>query len=150
MKIQTSKFGELDIDDSKIITFTEAILGFPDSKKFVLLDNTKSLFKWLQSTENKDLAFVVIDPLLILDNYEVSVTSDDVKDLNLSGIEKAVVLSIVNIANECASVTANLVGPIIFNPEKMLAKQIVLINSPYSLKHNILGVLQSSAAGGEK
>jgi len=150
LKIQTSRFGELDIDDTRIITFTEPVLGFPDDKKFVLLDNTNNLFKWLQSTDNKDLAFVMIDPLLIYENYEVSVTSDDVKDLNLSGIDKAVVLCIVNIANECASVTANLVAPIILNPEKMLAKQIVLLNSPYSLKHNILGVLQSSAAGGEK
>ena len=76
MKIQTTRFGEIDIDESKIITFTEPILGFPDSKKFVLLDNAKSLFKWLQSTENKELAFVMIDPLQIMDNYEVSVTDE--------------------------------------------------------------------------
>ena len=150
MKIQTTRFGEIDIDESKIIIFTEPILGFPDSKKFVLLDNANSLFKWLQSTEKKELAFVMIDPLQIMENYEVSVTTDDIKELNLSSIDKAVVLCIVNIANECASVTANLVGPVILNPEKMLARQIVLLNSPYSLKHNILANVQAASAGGDK
>jgi len=150
LKIQTTKFGEMDIDEKKIITFTEPILGFPDSKKFVLLDNTNSLFKWLQSTEKKELAFVMIDPLQIMENYEVSVSNESIKDLNLLSIDKAVVLCIVNIANECASVTANLVGPVILNPEKMLAKQVVLLNSPYSLKHSIMGSIQSEAAVGEK
>jgi flagellar assembly factor FliW len=55
LKIQTTRFGEMDIDEAKIITFTEPIFGFPDSKKFVLLDNTNSLFKWLQSTRKKNL-----------------------------------------------------------------------------------------------
>ena len=137
----------MDIDEAKIVTFTEPILGFPDSKKFVLLDNTSSLFKWLQSTEKKELAFVMIDPLQIMENYEVSVSSEFIKDLNLSNIDKAVVLCIVNIANECASVTANLVGPVILNPEKMLAKQVVLLNSPYGLKHSILGNIKAAAAG---
>jgi len=150
LKIQTTRFGEIDIDVAKIITFTEPILGFPDTKKFVLLDNTNSLFKWLQSTEKKELAFVMMDPLQIMEKYEVSVTNDVVKDLNLSSIDKAVVLCIVNIANECASVTANLVGPIILNPGKMLAKQVVLLNSPYSLKQSIIGTIQSEEAVGEK
>ena len=149
MKIQTTRFGEMDIDEAKIITLTEPILGFPDSNKFVLLDNTKSLFKWLQSTEKKDLAFVMMDPLQIMGNYEVSVAGEFIKDLNLSSLDKAVVLCIVNIANECASVTANLVGPVILNPEKMLAKQVVLLNSSYGLKHSILGNIQT-AAGEEK
>jgi len=150
LKIQTTRFGEIDIDVAKIITFTEPILGFPDTKKFVLLDNTNSLFKWLQSTEKKELAFVMMDPLQIMEKYEFSVTNDVVKDLNLSSIDKAVVLCIVNIANECASVTANLVGPIILNPGKMLAKQVVLLNSPYSLKQSIIGTIQSEEAVGEK
>jgi flagellar assembly factor FliW len=91
----------------------------------------------------------MMDPLQIMENYEVSVAGEVIKDLNLSTIDKAVVLCIVNIANECASVTANLVGPIILNPEKMLARQVVLLNSPYGLKHSILGNIQA-AAGGEK
>jgi len=150
LKIETSRFGKLTIDEGKIITFTEPILGFPNDKKYVLLDNTQSLFKWLQSIESKDLAFVMIDPVIIMKKYDISVTSDDIRDLQLTDIKKAAILSIVTIGNECTSVTANLVGPIILNPDKMLAKQIVLLNSPYSLKHNILGNIQKAAAGGEK
>jgi flagellar assembly factor FliW len=64
----------------------------------------------------------MMDPLQIMENYEVSVVGEFIKDLNLSSIDKGVVLCIVNIANECASVTSNLVGPVILNPEKMLAR----------------------------
>lgn len=37
MVIKTRVFGEIEIDDTKIITFSSGIIGFPDLKKFTLL-----------------------------------------------------------------------------------------------------------------
>ena len=37
MKLKTRVFGEIDIDDEKIITFENGIIGFPDLKRFTLI-----------------------------------------------------------------------------------------------------------------
>ena len=64
MKVKTTRFGELELDESRIISFTEGILGFPNYKKFVLLDrDNNSPFVWLQSVETEELAFVLMKPV---------------------------------------------------------------------------------------
>jgi flagellar assembly factor FliW len=97
-----------------------------------------SRFRWLQSIENERLAFVLTDPLQVVPEYRAEVRKDDIVDLDLASLEKAAVLCIVNISQGCKSVTVNLVGPIIINTENMRAKQIILIDSHYSIRHNIM------------
>ena len=139
MKINTTRFGELDYDAGRVITFKQGILGFPDAKRYILLDHdTLSTFKWLQSLENEELAFVVIDPVTILEDYRIEIQESDIADLKLANLEKAVVLCIVNIAKQCTSVTVNLLGPLVINTEKMIAKQVILINSSLNIKHEIV------------
>ncbi|GAG17181.1 unnamed protein product [marine sediment metagenome] len=151
MKVKTTRFGELELDESRIITFAEGILGFPKYRKYVLLDRDKgSPFRWLQSVENEGSAFVLIDPLYIMPEYRIEVSKEDISDLNLSSLDKAVVVCIVNISEGCKSVTANLLGPIIVNPEKMLAKQLILFDSPYSIKQNLITSIQNKNADLEK
>lgn len=143
MKVKTTRFGELELDKSNIITFTEGILGFPKYRKYFFLDHDKTgTFRWLQSVENGGLAFVLIDPLLIFSEYRVEVKKEDIEDIKLSSLDKAVVVSIVNISKGCKTVTVNLLGPIIVNPEEMLAKQVILFNSSYSIKHEIMESFQ--------
>ena len=151
MKVKTTRFGELELDESSIVTFTEGILGFPKYKKYVLLDQDKSsLFIWLQSMENEGLAFVLTDPLYIMPEYRIEVGKEEIADIDLSTFDKAVVLCIINISEGCKSVTANLLGPIILNHEKKLAKQIILFDSPYSIKHNLMTSLQNKNKDSEK
>ncbi|MFC1591859.1 flagellar assembly protein FliW [Thermodesulfobacteriota bacterium] len=139
MKITTSRFGELDIDKSREINFAEGILGFAKYHAYVLLDHdAHKPFKWLQSIENGELAFVVTDPLTVIPDYTAAVSKQDVDAIQLDSLEKAVVLCIVTIGKGCSSVTANLVAPIIINPDAMLAKQVILYDSPYSIKHDLI------------
>jgi len=149
LKVQTTRFGVLELENSNILTFTEGLLGFPDYTKYVLLDHDKSgIFQWLQSVENEDLAFVLIEPLRIVPDYRVEVHEKDVEDIKLQSPDTAVMACIVNIGKDCSSVTVNLLGPIVINPREMLAKQIVLVSSQYSIRHDIMAeaLLQPSAA----
>src|SRR5690625_6624425 len=71
MKIETTYYGEIDIDESKVIQFDKGLLGFQDDKEFVLLDiEGNPHFHLLQSINDKDLSFVVTNPYLIYKNYE--------------------------------------------------------------------------------
>ena len=147
MKLQTSRFGELDIDPSRIITFSEGILGFPNDLRYVLLDRDAATpFSWLQSVDTPTLAFVLVDPLLFLPDYRVEITPDDAAALGISDPAGTAVLCIVTVGDGGASVTANLLGPIVINPANMRACQIVLLDSRYSIHYDLLAAAPQKKA----
>ena len=144
MQIATTRFGALEIQEEQIIHMPSGIIGFPDQKKYVLLEQKKgSPFIWLQSVDNGALAFVLIDPLLFKPDYNVEIGPEDAEDLGLkNGGKEARIMAIVNILNrgedgKPTAITANLLGPIVINLEKRLAKQVVLYDGQYSHRHPI-------------
>ena len=141
MKITTTRFGELNVDESTVITFQEGIIGFPHAKRYVMLDKDKrGPFQWLQSVERPELAFVITDPMLFVPDYRAEVVPDDIQDLKLTSIARAVLVCIVTISQGCATVTANLAGPIVINPDNRHARQVVLTISSYSIRHDLLSL----------
>jgi len=144
LQIATTRFGALEIQEEQIIHMPAGIIGFPDQRKYVLLEQKKgSPFMWLQSVDNGALAFVLIDPLLFKPDYKVEIGPEDAEDLGLkNGGNEAQIMAIVNILNrgedgKPTAITANLLGPIVINPEKKLAKQVVLYGGQYSHRHPI-------------
>ena len=140
MKIETSRFGSLDLLEDKIIHVPSGLFGFPESKRYTLLDHKKgSPFVWLQSVDNGSLAFVLMDPLLVKPDYEIQISPQDMNELQLAdapdGIQTLVIVNIM--PGEKVELTANLLGPIVINVKKKLGKQIILSDSPYSLRHPI-------------
>lgn len=151
LKITTSRFGELDIDPSRIITFTEGILGFPRDLRYVLLEREgNSPFAWLQSLDTPELAFVLVDPLTFLPDYRVEISPEDARELGIHDPESTAVLCIVTISEGGASVTANLLGPIVINPTTMRARQVVLFDSQYSVQYDLLAAIPHKQAAGAK
>lgn len=126
--IKTSRFGNLDINDDKIITMTTPFLGFAEERKFILLPHgPDSLFWWLQAVDNPDLAFVVIQPAVLTADYQPVIPLHCQQELQASGqgeLELLVILTIPKGRPE--AMTANLLGPVALNPDKKLAKQVLL------------------------
>jgi flagellar assembly factor FliW len=144
LQIATTRFGALEIQEEQIIHMPSGIIGFPDQRKYVLLEQKKgSLFMWLQSVDNGALAFVLIDPLLFKPDYKVEIGTEDAEELGLkNGGDEAQIMAIVNILKrgedgKPTAMTANLLGPIVINPEKKLAKQVVLYDGQYSHRYPI-------------
>jgi|GEM_PF-184676 len=97
MKIQSARFGEVEIDESKVIEFPEGLLGFSSYKKFGLLPSDPSgAFLLLQCLEDAQLAFVVTDPRLWFPNYRVELSSDERDRIGLREEADLQVLVIVN------------------------------------------------------
>lgn len=137
MKIPTRRFGTLDIEEERVIYFPSGVIGFPNHKRYILLEHKKgSPFLWLQSVDDEALAFVVSDPLLFKSDYEVRVGLEDRKGLELSescnGLQTFVIVNIT--PGEPAEITANLLGPLFINPQRRLARQVVLYQYPYSTR----------------
>jgi flagellar assembly factor FliW len=138
VKLETSRFGTLDLQEERVIRVPSGLYGFPDSKRFTLLEHKKgSPFVWFQSVDNGSLAFVLIDPLLVKPDYEVRISPEDMKELQLADAPDGIqTLAIVNIASgEKVQLTVNLLSPIVINVKQKFGKQVILPDSRYSLRH---------------
>ena len=131
--IQTSRFGRLDIDEDKIITLTTPFLGFADERQFILLPHgPESAFWLLQAVANPDLAFVVIQPAVINQQYQPAIPTHCQQELQAAGQNELEILVILTIPKgQPEAMTANLLGPVALNPTKKLAKQVLLDPSQY-------------------
>ena len=115
MVIQTSRFGEVKVDASRLIELEEGLLGFPQERRYCLLQaKPGSPFHWLQSVERPELAFLVVGPHEFFPDYEVLLGDETARDMALEKPEEAAILTLVSIQEDRA-VTANLVGPVVVN-----------------------------------
>lgn len=138
--IETTRFGQLEIEEDRIFYFMQPILGFEDLRNYVLVDHAPdSPFKWLQSTEDPDTAFIVSNPVNFGIKYEFTVPEEDTNKLELFNAEDALVLTIIFIPQGAPHLmTANLAGPIIINVNNKKAMQLVLSDTKYTTKHRLL------------
>lgn len=138
MKIQTTRFGELEIDGSRKLRFPQGLLGFPDRREFVLLEtgddsaDKAPSFWWLQSLDDPALAFVVSDPSLFVPTYRVPIHPPQMAELGLNTIEDAQVLVIVN--KHGHTLTGNLQGPLVINLHSREGQQLVLSDRRFTTR----------------
>jgi flagellar assembly factor FliW len=112
------------------------ILGFEQFTDYMLLANpAEAPFAWLRVTENASLAFVVINPFLVMPDYAPDIPDADVEFLALKEVDDALLFNIVTIWGPNRA-TVNLKGPIVINRHTHVAKQVIIANaSNYSVQH---------------
>lgn len=144
MNLETTRFGNVEIDDDRVINFPSGLLGFSSYSKFVLLQpDEQGVFFWLQSTEAPDLAFVVTDPALWITDYQANIRKDQMEELGMGEIADAQVLVIVNKRDD--SITSNLQGPLVINVQGRVGMQLVLADKRWSTRHELLQVGETTA-----
>ena len=135
MRLETTRFGAIEIDGDAIITFTQPILGFQDHRRFVLLPGPgDSLVKWLQSTDAGDLAFIVMDPRVVVSDYRIELTAHDRSELAITRDDDIEVYTLVVVPKDPTQVRTNLRAPILINRKQRLGKQAILDHSPYPIQ----------------
>lgn len=139
MKLDTIKFGEVEVDESLVFSFLDPILGYEHIAKYVLIDyNPDSPFKWLQAVEDKSVSFPVTIPAMFGIEYTFTVPEEQAKLLSLTSIEDVLTLNIVNIpSGHPEQSTVNLLGPIIININNKNAIQMILQDDKYSVRHKL-------------
>ena len=142
MNLETTRFGNVEIDDDRVINFSSGLLGFSSYSKFVLLQpDEQGVFFWLQSTEAPDLAFVVTDPALWITDYQANIRKDQMEELGMNELADAQVLVIVNKRDD--SITSNLQGPLVINVQGRIGMQLVLADKRWSTRHELLQVAET-------
>ena len=146
IKVNTTRFGEIEVKEKDIIVLPAGLIGFPELKKYVLLDHDKeSPFKWLQSLDDGAIAFVLINPLLFKPDYTVEVTEAEVSDLDIKDEKDAIISVIITMPSNPQNMTANLKAPLVFNLKNRKGKQVILNNSEYTTRHNIMEEVKKRA-----
>lgn len=139
IKVKTTRFNEIEVDEKDVIELPAGLVGFPELKQYVLLDHDKdSPFKWLQSLSDGAIAFVLINPLLFMPEYTVEVNEAEVSDLGLESEEDAIISVIITMPSDPQKMTANLKAPLVFNLKNRKGRQVILNNSEYTTRHNIM------------
>lgn len=144
MLLKTKHFGEIEIDENKIVTFKEGIPGFENLQRYIVLYNgdETSPFRWLQCVDDGQLAFAVINPFMILGNYDIEISEETVASLNIESITDVMVLAIVVVPEDPNKMTMNLKAPVIINTKNNSGMQVVLDTDTYSVRHYIVEELR--------
>lgn len=123
-KIQTTRFGELEVDPSTFIQIPLGLIGFPNFAQFVLIEYSEP-FSWLQSTETPDLAFVVVNAAEFGDEYSFPLPTED-RALDLKQEDDVAIFNLVTIRPDPTMSTVNLKAPVVVNLRNRMGKQIIL------------------------
>lgn len=124
VKIQTTRFGELEVERDAFIDIVAGLIGFPNAHKFVLLDYTPP-FSWLQSTEMPELAFVVVNAVEFGDNYNFELPRSD-RTLDIDEGDEIAIFNLVSIRPDPSMSTVNLKAPVVVNLKNRKGRQIIL------------------------
>lgn len=139
-KVMTSRFGEIEYTKEDVLTVREGLLGFEGFTKFLLIEHKPdSPFRWMQSLQRPELAFLVVDPFQFFADYDVVLTDQAAEDLELTPTTGQVVYTIVTIPRgKPDDMTVNLAGPIVINADTREARQFVVENPAFSVKQRLV------------
>lgn len=143
MQVRTTRFGNIEIAEDRVITFPKGLLGFADFKRYCLLEPADdACFFWLQSLDDPSLAFVVTDPSFFVQEYSVPIRDDQMVELKLPKLEDAQVFVIVNKIDQ--ALTGNLQGPLVVNTLTRAAEQFVLAEKRWTTRHPLVNLAEST------
>ncbi|MDP8224536.1 MAG: flagellar assembly protein FliW [Candidatus Lernaella stagnicola] len=145
ISVETTRFGRIEVRTDKVIHLLGGLLGFPKSQRFAMLDHEKdSPFKWLQSLDEGELAVPITDPKMFFPDYHIKIKRDELAALRVTSAQELHVLVILSLRPDPAEMTANLKGPIIIHAERLIGRQVVLKDAPYSTRHLLFPELRAS------
>lgn len=152
MKATTRFFGDIDIADDKVITLEKGMIGFPDLRNFALIfDEEKGLDKskimWLQSIDDGDIAFPVMMPNLVKEDYNPVVNSEILSPLGELGNENTFILVTVTVPNNPKDFTVNLKAPIVINTDNNKGIQVIA-EEDYPVKYKVYDLLHKEEKAG--
>lgn len=142
MEVKTKANGIVNVDEKQLVTFPEGLLGFEKYTKFALIDSEYEPFIWLQSTEESNLAFLMIDPFLICSDYEADIDDSALRNIGVDSAEDIIIMTLVTIQKDGSAITANFLGPVVINKKNRKCLQVILNDSRWTTKFDIVKALK--------
>ena len=136
MIIESRRFGEIEIDENKIISFPQGLPGLEDTKRFTLIRHDKTHpINWLQAVNAPYISLPVIEPFLVVPDYEFNVSDADTAELSVNQRGDLHIVNVVVIPEKIENMTINLAAPVLINARMNLGKQIVFDRKNYQVRY---------------
>lgn len=138
-KVDTARFGEIDVEEDKIVHFEQGIPAFEDEHEFLVIPyDAESPYYFMQSLTTPDLAFLLTVPFVFFPDYEFELGDDVLKHLGIKQQEEILIYALLTIpGGKVENMTANLMAPVVINTTNMQARQVVLDRSGYTTRHRL-------------
>lgn len=147
MTIMTKVFGEITIDDDRIIKFSKGIVGFPELTDFALLHDSEKgtdSIHWLQSLQEPGFAMPVMDPLRVCPDYNPEVDDEILQNLGELNPDEMLVLVTLTVPKDVKLMSVNLKGPFVINAAEKTAIQVIVEGDEYPVKFPIYDILEAN------
>jgi flagellar assembly factor FliW len=124
-----------DGSEEKILRFDDGIPGFPQSRRFALIDVAPgAAFQFLQSLDDPDVSMVVTVPWLFFPDYAPELSDAERNELQLDQPEDAIIFCPVTLDSQQRTIYLNLLGPFVVNAKTRSGRQVVLADSGYPVR----------------
>ena len=143
MEIFSKAKGKIDVTEDRLITIPDGLFGFETYTKYALVDSDYEPFLWLQSCQDPNLAFLIVDPFLISSDYETDIDDDYLAKIGITKPEDIIIMTIVTVPHDGSPITANFQGPLVINKVNRKCVQAILSDNRWSTKVNIVEALNS-------
>lgn len=127
MKIDSPRFGSLEVDPAHVIEFPLGLAGFEDCRRFSLFhpEGEQPSYFILQSIDEPETAFHIADPAQFGLNYDLTLSDEEAVALAITDAERRVarfgarlaVAMIVSKPGIGLPVKPNRTGPLVINLE---------------------------------
>lgn len=138
MEILSPVHGKITYDEDEIINFEKSIPGFNDIKRFILKEIEGSSFKLLQSIDDVTVGFVVISPFQVEEDYEINLSEEVIKTLEIKEATDVLLYSLVTLNSKVEKITVNLKAPVVINVNNKKAEQFIIDKAKYKIKHPLM------------
>ncbi|MCX7204552.1 MAG: flagellar assembly protein FliW [Proteobacteria bacterium] len=128
MQTLNTRFGEIEIDPETVLTFPQGMPGFEDCTRYKLLheEQPNPRVRWLQSLDDADLSFSLVQVEHLGLSYEVSLSDEECALIELEHAEDAVLLLLLSRPfEEGQAISANTQAPVVLNIKSRKALQKV-------------------------
>lgn len=144
IKIETKSYGTVEVQEQQKISLDQGLFGFEGLRDYVLLDAPQKPFLVLQSMEDKEVAFILIDPRFFRDDYDPSFSNQELEEIALTQDSEKLLLAVVTLPPPGEGpITANLQGPLVINRNNRLGKQFITREECWKTRHDILQELSA-------
>lgn len=135
--VQTRLFGELEVAEDDVFLFPSGLYGLRGLRRFAFLAaHPESPLRYMQSLDDGDISFVVLDPAGVLPDYRPEIPAEERASLSLDDSE-GVLLVIAVVPDDVREATVNLRAPLLLNPATRTGKQVILPDDRYPIRQRL-------------
>jgi flagellar assembly factor FliW len=138
VRVDSTRFGIIDVDDSIVITFEQGMIGFPEQRRYAILKQREdSVFMWLHSLDEGSLAFPIVLPWVFYWDYEVDLADADMDAIGVSRADQISIYCVVNVGADVRNATINLFAPIVVNNADRRGRQVINTIEGYTTRDRL-------------